>query len=74
MQMMALAPLPGKIRAMGSSIYTMFFDLGTLGGQVALGYVADLNGYGAVFPLLPLIAGVALINILIPKIKGDVDA
>ncbi|BAD86436.1 predicted permease, major facilitator superfamily [Thermococcus kodakarensis KOD1] len=74
MQMMALAPLPGKIRAMGSSIYTMFFDLGTLGGQVALGYVADLRGYEAVFPLLPFIAGVALISILITKVKGEGNA
>ncbi|MBP1911187.1 MFS transporter [Thermococcus stetteri] len=74
MQMMALAPLPGKIRAMGSSIYTMFFDLGMLGGQVMLGYVADLKGYRAVFPLLPLIAGVALISILITKVKGEWNA
>jgi predicted MFS family arabinose efflux permease len=74
MQMMALAPLPGKIRAMGSSIYTMFFDLGTLGGQIALGYVADLSGYRAVFPLLPVIGGVALISVLIPKLKGEENA
>ena len=74
MQMMALAPLPGKIRAMGSSIYTMFFDLGTLGGQIALGYVADLNGYRAVFPLLPVLGVVALISVIIPKLMGEGNA
>ncbi len=74
MQMMALAPLPGKIRAMGSSIYTMFFDLGTLGGQIALGYVADLNGYRAVFSILPILGGVALISVLIPKFMGEENA
>lgn len=74
MQMMALAPLPGKIRAMGSSIYTMFFDLGMLGGQVTLGYLADLRGYRAVFPILPLLAGMALISVLMPRIRGEVNA
>ncbi|WP_297508022.1 MFS transporter [Thermococcus sp.] len=74
MQMMALAPLPGRIRAMGSSVYTMFFDLGMLGGQVTLGYVADVGGYKAVFPILPFLAGVALISVLVPKLKGEGSA
>ncbi|ASJ13200.1 MFS transporter [Thermococcus thioreducens] len=70
MQLMALAPLPGRIRTMGSSVYTMFFDLGMLGGQVVLGYVAGLRGYAGVFPLLPFIAAASLIIVHAPLIMG----
>ena len=70
MQLMALAPLPSRIRTMGSSVYTMFFDLGMLGGQVILGYVANLEGYEGVFPLLPLLAAASLITVHIPLILG----
>nr|WP_206203527.1 MFS transporter [Thermococcus sp. M36] len=70
MQLMALAPLPGRIRTMGSSVYTMFFDLGMLGGQVVLGYVAGLRGYAGVFPLLPFIAAASLIIVHVPLITG----
>jgi len=70
MQLMALGNLPARVRTMGSSVYTMFFDLGTLGGQVSLGYVADLRGYSGVFPLLPFIAIVSLIIIHAPLIIG----
>ena len=70
MQMMALTPLSARIRTMGSSVYTMFFDLGMLGGQVLLGYVANLRGYAGVFPLLPFIAGASLIIIHAPLLVG----
>jgi len=70
MQLMALGNLPRKIRTMGSSVYTMFFDLGTLGGQVVLGYVANLEGYAGVFPLLPFIAAASLIIVHAPRILG----
>ena len=71
MQLMALGDLPGRIRTMGSSIYTMFFDLGMLSGQITLGYVADLRGYAGVFPLLPIIAIVALIMAHLPLMGGE---
>ncbi len=70
MQLMALGNLPARIRTMGSSVYTMFFDLGMLGGQVALGYVANLEGYAGVFPLLPFIAAASLIIVHAPLIMG----
>lgn len=70
MQLMALGNLPQRIRTMGSSVYTMFFDLGMLGGQVTLGYVAQLEGYAGVFPLLPFIAGASLIIVHAPLIIG----
>lgn len=70
MQLMALGNLPARIRTMGSSVYTMFFDLGMLTGQVSLGYVAQLRGYDGVFPLLPVIATVALIMAHIPLLRG----
>ena len=73
MQLMALGDLPGRIRTMGSSIYTMFFDLGMLSGQISLGYVADLRGYAGVFPLLPIIATVALITAHLPLLRGERD-
>ncbi|GAB6134465.1 MFS transporter [Thermococcus prieurii] len=74
MQLMALGNLPKRIRTMGSGIYTMFFDLGTLAGQVSLGYVAQLYGYADVFPLLPLILGVGFITLYAPVIWGKVNA
>ena len=74
MQLMALGNLPRRIRTMGSGIYTMFFDLGTLAGQVSLGYVAQLYGYAGVFPLLPLILGVGFITLYAPVIWGKVNA
>jgi len=66
MQLMAIGSLPTRIRTMGSGIYTMFFDLGMLAGQVSLGYVAQLYGYSGVFPLLPLILGVGFITLHAP--------
>lgn len=74
MQLMALGNLPRRIRTMGSGIYTMFFDLGTLAGQVSLGYVAQLRGYAGVFPLLPLILGVGFITLYAPVIWGKANA
>lgn len=74
MQLMALGNLPARIRTMGSGIYTMFFDLGTLVGQVSLGYVAQLGGYSGVFPLLPVILGVAFITLYAPVIWGKFNA
>jgi predicted MFS family arabinose efflux permease len=71
MQLMALGRLPQEIRSMGSSVYTMFFDLGMLGGQFSLGYLAELNGYAAVFPLLPFITGASLIIVHLPRSLGD---
>ena len=73
MQLMALGNLPGRIRTMGSSIYTMFFDLGMLSGQIGLGYVANVRGYDGVFPLLPFIATVALIMAHLPLIRGEMN-
>ena len=70
MQLMALGDLPPKIRTMGSGIYTMFFDLGTLSGQVFLGYVAQLGGYVGVFPTLPFILGVAFIILHASRLWG----
>ncbi|WP_297500667.1 MFS transporter, partial [Thermococcus sp.] len=66
MQLMALGNLPPRIRTMGSGIYTMFFDLGTLTGQLFLGYVAQLRGYAGVFPVIPLILGVGFITLYTP--------
>jgi len=74
MQLMALGNLPRRIRTMGSGIYTMFFDLGTLAGQVSLGYVAQLRGYAGVFPLLPVILGVGFITLYWPVIWGRLNA
>lgn len=70
MQLMALGNLPQRIRTMGSSIYTMFFDLGMLVGQIFLGYVAGLRGYAGVFPLLPVIAAASLIIVHAPLLFG----
>ncbi len=74
MQLMALGNLPRRIRTMGSGIYTMFFDLGTLAGQISLGYVAQLRGYAGVFPFLPLILGVGFITLYAPVIWGKLNA
>lgn len=74
MQLMALGSLPKRIRTMGSGIYTMFFDLGTLAGQVSLGYVAQLKGYSGVFPLLPLILGAGFITLYAPALWGKLNA
>ena len=74
MQLMALGNLPRRIRTMGSGIYTMFFDLGMLAGQVSLGYVAQLRGYAGVFPFLPLILGVGFITLYAPVIWGKLNA
>jgi len=74
MQLMALGDLPRRIRTMGSGIYTMFFDLGTLAGQVALGYVAQVRGYWGVFPVLPMILGIGFITLYAPVIWGRLNA
>jgi len=71
LQYMALAKLPGRIRTMGSSIYTMFFDLGMLSGQVGLGYVAQLSGYEGVFPVVALLPLLSLLIVNIPVIWRD---
>ncbi|WP_342764655.1 MFS transporter [Thermococcus sp. Bubb.Bath] len=73
MQLMALGDLPQRIRTMGSSIYTMFLDLGTLAGQISLGYVAQLRGYTGVFPVLPLILGVSFITLFAPYLRRSGD-
>ncbi|AFK21899.1 MFS transporter [Pyrococcus sp. ST04] len=71
LQFMALARLPQRIRTMGSSIYTMFFDLGMLSGQVALGYVAQLKGYEGVFPVVAFLPVVSLIIVNVPLLWRD---
>ncbi|AEC51661.1 multidrug resistance protein [Pyrococcus sp. NA2] len=68
LQYMALAKLPGNIRTMGSSIYTMFFDLGMLSGQVILGYVAQLSGYEGVFPIVAVLPILSIFLVHIPLI------
>ena len=71
LQVMALARLPQAIRAVGSGIYTMFFDLGYLSGPIVLGYVAKVKGYSAVFPLLPFILLATLLVAQLPRfLKG----
>lgn len=70
MQLMALGNLPQRIRTMGSSVYTMFFDLGTMGGQFTLGYAAGLLGYAGVLAFLPLLGGVALLTVISPHVVG----
>jgi len=74
MQLMALGNLPRRIRTMGSGIYTMFFDLGTLAGQVVLGYVAQVRDYWGVFPVLPLILGGGFITLYAPVVWGKFNA
>ncbi|WP_457753514.1 MFS transporter [Thermococcus sp.] len=73
LQMMALAKLPQKIRTFGSSIYTMFFDLGYLAGPLVFGYIAQLkNSYEAVFPMFPLVTILSLIILQLPRfLKRD---
>ncbi|MFA4641158.1 MFS transporter [Pyrococcus kukulkanii] len=71
LQFMALAKLPQKIRTMGSSIYTMFFDLGMLSGQVVLGYIAQLKGYNGVFPLVAFLPVVSIILVNAPLLWRD---
>ncbi|ACJ16881.1 hypothetical protein TON_1391 [Thermococcus onnurineus NA1] len=71
LQMMALANLPKRIRTFGSSVYTMFFDLGYLTGPIVLGYVAQLKGYTAVFPLLPIIMALSLLIAQLPRLLKD---
>ncbi|ASJ03752.1 quinolone resistance protein [Thermococcus profundus] len=71
MQLMALGNLPQRIRAMGSSVYTMFFDLGTMAGQFGLGYVANDVGYNGILKFLPVLAGVALLIIHLPHLWRD---
>ncbi|MBO8174529.1 MAG: MFS transporter [Thermococcus sp.] len=68
LQMMALAKLPQKIRTFGSSIYTMFFDLGYLSGPLIFGYVAQLkDSYMTIFPILPLVILMAMIILQFPR-------
>ncbi len=71
MQLMALGNLPQRIRTMGSSVYTMFFDLGTMGGQFALGYAAGLLGYEGILEFLPALAGIALLTVALPLLWRD---
>ncbi|ASJ05984.1 MFS transporter [Thermococcus pacificus] len=71
MQLMALGNLPQRIRTMGSSVYTMFFDLGTMGGQFALGYAAGGLGYAGILRFLPALAGVALLILAVSYFVGD---
>ncbi|NJE07835.1 MFS transporter [Thermococcus sp. M39] len=68
LQMMALAKLPQKIRTFGSSIYTMFFDLGYLSGPLIFGYIAQLeDSYWVVFPILPAVILIAVIILQLPR-------
>lgn len=68
LQMMALAKLPQRIRTFGSSIYTMFFDLGYLAGPLVFGYIAQLkNSYEVIFPMFPLVMILSLILLQLPR-------
>lgn len=71
MQLMALGKLPQRIRTMGSSVYTMFFDLGTMGGQFALGYAAGSLGYAGILEFLPILGGIALLIVALPYLWRD---
>lgn len=71
LQYMALANLPGNIRTMGSSIYTMFFDLGMLSGQLAFGVVAEVRGYEGKFPFIALLPFVSLITVHFPLLRRE---
>ncbi len=73
MQLMALGNLPQRIRTMGSSVYTMFFDIGTMSGQFSLGYAAEFLGYVGVLKFPPLLAGIALLTVTLPYFLGDRD-
>ncbi|KPU63242.1 quinolone resistance protein [Thermococcus sp. EP1] len=68
LQMLALANLPKNIRGMGSSVYTMFFDLGYLSGPLILGYVAELEGYERIFLFLPILTFLSLLSLIILKV------
>lgn len=65
LQMLALAGLPKNIRGVGSSVYTMFFDLGYLSGPLALGYLAEIEGYKSIFPFLPMLTFLSLLNLIL---------
>jgi len=65
LQMLALARLPKNIRGVGSSVYTMFFDLGYLSGPLALGYLAEIEGYKSIFPFLPMLTFLSLLNLIL---------
>ena len=66
--MLALANLPKNIRGMGSSVYTMFFDLGYLSGPLILGYVAELEGYERIFLFLPILTFLSLLTLITLKV------
>ncbi|USS40908.1 MFS transporter [Thermococcus aggregans] len=68
LQMLALASLPKNIRGMGSSLYTMFYDLGYLSGPLALGYLAEIEGYESVFPYLPMLTFLSLLNLILVRV------
>jgi len=68
LQMLALAALPKNIRGVGSSIYTMFFDLGYLSGPLAFGYLAESEGYKSVFFFLPILTFLSLLNLMILRL------
>jgi len=70
MQLMALGKLPQRIRTMGSSVYTMFFDLGTMSGQFTLGYAAGSLGYAGILGFLPILSGIALLILAISYFVG----
>lgn len=68
LQLLALGNLPKEVRGFGASVYTMFFDLGFMGGPILLGYYIQLKGsYEAVFLILPMISAFALITMQIVK-------
>ncbi len=70
LQLLALGGLPASVRNFGAGIYTMFFDVGFMAGPVILGYYIQLEGdYRVIFPLLPVIVGLALMITLIAKVK-----
>ncbi|EHR78467.1 quinolone resistance protein NorA [Thermococcus litoralis DSM 5473] len=70
LQMLALANLPKNIRGIGSSVYTMFFDLGYLSGPLALGYLAEIEGYEGIFLFLPMLTFLSLSNLILLKMLG----
>ena len=75
LQVMALANLPQNIRTFGSSIYTMFFDLGYLAGPLVFGYISQIkHSYEVVFPIFPVVTLIPLILLQLPRfLNGEIN-
>lgn len=79
MQLMALGDLPPQDQNDGlERLHHVLRPRDARGGQIALGYVADLRGYAGIFPpLLPFIAAASLIIVHAPPLivggKGHED-